>query len=408
MTIRAVDNWIDRYLEYHENTESAKQFHKWVAMSMIASVLRKKVHLSLGRIKVYPNMYVILVANPGIARKSQSIDFGIRFLSQIKGIHTSADSITREALLQDLEACAEKSPLPDGGEFRHASMSIISKEFESFLGHKTDNTRMLVLLTDLFDGSDAPWRYRTKQSGDSTVPAVFVNLLGATTPDSLAQQLPVSAIGGGLTSRILFIWASNKEKKIPIPTESLELLDLKEKLILDLDRISNLTGRFLFTKESKDFWIKWYNGYEELSPKRTCTDTSFDGWYSRKPMYILKVSQIISAAITSSLDIELAHLKRAIVEIESVELEMGRAFKAVGRSTITADVATVIDIVKSHNIIQEKKLLGIVWRDIDAQKFDNVVSTAIRSGKIRRDFNKDGRKVNNLLIKGTYYEYVGD
>jgi len=155
-------------------------------------------------------------------------------------------------------------------------LSIISKEFESFLGHKTDNTKMLVLLTDLFDGSDTPWRYRTKQSGSNEIPPVYLNLLGATTPDSLAQQLPASAIGGGLTSRILFIWGAGKYKKIAIPTDSVELNELKHKLILDLDRISNLTGTFIFTNEAKDYWVDWYNAYEEMNPHRICNDHSFD------------------------------------------------------------------------------------------------------------------------------------
>ena len=76
---RQTADWINSYLDYTFNTESAKIFHKWVALSMIAAVLRKKAHLSLGRIKIYPNMYVVLVADPGRARKSQAIDFGLIF-----------------------------------------------------------------------------------------------------------------------------------------------------------------------------------------------------------------------------------------------------------------------------------------------------------------------------------------
>ena len=399
--MRALENWVDSYLEYYEDTESARAFHRWTAMSLIAAVLRKKTHLSLGRISIYPNMYIVFVAPPGTARKSQAIDFGLKILREIKGIHLSAESITREALLQDLEGCKDTTPLPTGGEMEHSSMSIISKEFESFLGHKTDNTKMLVLLTDLFDGSDEPWRYRTKQSGSNEVPPVYINLLGATTPDSLAQQLPASAIGGGLTSRILFIWGTGKYKKCPIPVESLELRELKKKLVLDLDRISNMAGTFIFTKEAKDFWIDWYNNYEELDPRRLCLDNSFDGWYSRKPMYILKIAQICSAAETSSLDITVSHLQRAIKEIETVEVDMGRAFKQVGRSDITSDVAAIVEIVKAHGLITEKKLLGMVWRDIDARKFENVITTACRSGKVKRDYDQpDKREI--------YYRYLED
>jgi len=73
---------------------------------------------------------------------------------------------------------------------------------------------MLVLLTDLFDCEELPWKYRTKHSGSNVIPSVFLNLVAATTPDALASALPSTAIGGGLTSRIMFIWADKKYKKV--------------------------------------------------------------------------------------------------------------------------------------------------------------------------------------------------
>ena len=134
--IRKLSNWLDAYAEYTEETESAPMFHRWVSLSMISAVLRKKVWLSLGRIKVFPNMYIVLVAEPGIARKSQAISYGVDLLNEVPGIVLSADAVTKEAMLQDLEAGAVDEVLPNGTNFRHASLNIISKEFESFLGQR--------------------------------------------------------------------------------------------------------------------------------------------------------------------------------------------------------------------------------------------------------------------------------
>jgi hypothetical protein len=117
-----------------EKVEPAKIFDKWTGMSIIAASLRKKVMLSLGRIRVYPNLYIVFVAEPGVARKTQAVNFGVEFLSNILQIVISADSTTREALLEDLEKSATDEPMPDGSIFRHASISICSGEFESFLG----------------------------------------------------------------------------------------------------------------------------------------------------------------------------------------------------------------------------------------------------------------------------------
>lgn len=399
---RSLSNWLKGYLEYTSGTESAKIFHQWVGLSMISCALRKKIHLSLGRLKIYPNMYVVLVAEPGRARKSQAIDFGLPFIRKIEEITVSADAITREALLQDLELCAFDSRMPDDSLFRHSSLNIISKEFESFLGQRSDNTRMLVLLTDLFDCSEIPWRYRTKHSGTNTVSSVYLNLLGATTPASLASSLPSSAIGGGLTSRILFVWADEKEKKVAIPVETLEALQLKRELDKDFFAISQMAGTYIFSNSARDYWIDWYETYEDLDTSRLCTDPSFNGWYSRKPMYILKVAMLCAAAESNSLDLLPAHLTQAIKYIESIEYNMGNAFKAVGRSLVTAEVDLVMNTIRENKEISEHQLMQDVWRDLDAAKFDNVIQTVIRTGRVKREFQTTGPK------RGTWYVYLSD
>ncbi len=383
---RKLKNWLDSYVEYTENTESAKIFHPWIGRSMVAAALRKKVWLHLGRIKVFPNLYVILVAEPGIVRKSQSISYGVDILNEITNIELSADAITKEALLQDLEACASDEQMPNGDMFRHSSLSVISREFESFLGQKQENTKMLVLLTDLFDCQELPWKYRTKNSGTNIIPSVYLNILGATTPESLASSLPITAIGGGLTSRIIFIWGSEKNKKIPIPYLSPELYERREALINDLTVISRISGGYNFSSECQTEWERWYMRFEERSPARVCKDPAFNGWYSRKPMFVLKLAVINAAVKHSELIIEWNDVDQAIIELEIAEKAMSKTFVAVGRSDISPEVNMVASIIEAEGIISEPALLQRIWRDVDAKKFENVIDTVIRRGLARRGY----------------------
>lgn len=382
---RKLDNWLEAYMEYTRDTESAPLFHKWVAISTLAAVLRKKTWLNFGRLRMYPNLYIVLVAEPGIARKTQAISYGNRLLSEIAGVATSSDAITKEALIQELEQVAADEPMPDGTTFRHASLNVISREFESFLGQKKENTKMLVLLTDLFDCEELPWKYKTKSSGSNIAPAVFLNLLGATTPESLASCLPPSAIGGGLTTRMIFVWASGRTKRVPIPENPSQ--PLKEALIHDLSVISRIAGAYEFSPTCRQEWINWYNSYDERSPRRICRDPAFNGWYSRKQMFIQKLAIIISASRSNSLVLEWETFEEAIDYLEEVELRMGKTFSAIGRSDITSDVDLIMSIVQQHKVISEKALLHMVWRDIDSKKFDNVIDTAIRNGSVERRFH---------------------
>lgn len=387
MATRLLPDWIEGYLEYTEETEPARAFHLWTAFYIMAAALRKKVRLSMGRFNIYPNLYVVFVANPGIARKSQAINFGLDFLKDIPDIRLSAESITKEALLVDLELSSVQDQFPDGTLITHSSLNIVSKEFESFLGQKKENTKMLVMLTDLFDAQELPFKYRTKHSGDNVIPSVYLNLIAATTPDSLASSLPSSAIGGGLTSRILFIWAERKRKKKSRPVLTDKEKAMKAKLMSDLFIISRITGEYTFSKDAGEFYDRWYNAYEENEPTRLCKDPSFDGWYSRKPLYCLKTALCVAASRSNDLVLRQEHLEEAIGQIESVERDMGHVFRAIGKSVVVNEVDIAYQVISNHKVISEEDLLRITYRDIDSNKFNNVIQTLTRSGKVRRTFS---------------------
>jgi hypothetical protein len=403
MMARSLPDWLKAYQTLQANTEPAAIFDKWVGYSVIASALRKKVSLPLGRINIYPSMYVVFVAEPGIARKSQAISYGLSIMSTIPEIVCSADASTKEALLDDLETSAMDSIMPNNDSFRHSSLNIISKEFESFLGQKKENTKMLVLLTDLFDCQELPWKYRTKHSGSNIIPSVFINLLAATTPDSLASSLPPTAVGGGLTSRILFVWADAKKKKVPKPELTPGEVQLRELILKDFYLISLMAGQFKFDKNADKKWDEWYMQYEELDPSRICKDPSYNGWYSRKPLYILKVSILAAASKSDDMILTWDLIEEAMGDIEELELQMGNVFRSIGKSVVASEVDTVMQLIRVRKVITEKQLLSMTHRDIDSDKFDNVIATASRTGKVTRRYRGPKGEIGDI-----WYYWTGD
>jgi len=388
---RLLPDWINAYMKFTENTEPARQFQLWTGLSLIASALRKKVKLELGRLSIYPNMYVVFVAEPGVARKSQAIDFGMPFLENVPEIIKSADATTPQAIMDDLEKCAgQEEVMPDGSTLHHSSLSIVSREFESFLGQKKENSKMLTLLTDLFDSKELPWVYRTKHSGSNKIPSPFLNMLAATTPESLASCLPSTAIGGGLTSRMIFVYAEKRSKKCAIPIKTEEVLALEDALTKDLWKIARMVGTYKFDDEAREKWVSWYNEYEELDINRICKDPSFNGWYSRKPTYILKVSQICAASVSDEFIMKWEYIERATQLVESIESGMGYVFRAIGKSVVASEVDMVTKLIRTHRKIKEEYLLSLIWRDIDASKFDIVINTILKQGIAKRDYAKDG------------------
>ena len=73
---------------------------------------------------------------------------------------------------------------------------------------------------------------------------MWANLLGATTPHAINAYLPLEAIGGGVTSRIVFVYADGKKKIVIMPSYD---EDLKKALLQDLKEIHALVGSFGYT-----------------------------------------------------------------------------------------------------------------------------------------------------------------
>ena len=107
------------------NTEPPDIFHRWCAVSCLAACLQRKCVLPWGRLRFYPNLYVILIAPPGRTRKSTAMDPVMQFLEQPSlNIHMAAESVTREQLIRELLNSQEFTQNVDGKMVGHCSMTI--------------------------------------------------------------------------------------------------------------------------------------------------------------------------------------------------------------------------------------------------------------------------------------------
>lgn len=383
---RMLNDWLDSYLVYTSHTESAKVFHKWVGLSTIASVLQRKTWFQFGMFKVFPNIFVVLTAEPGKARKTQAIRMGQDLLSEIANVKMAADVTTIQALFMDMEDSVQESYI-DGCPVRHSSITISSDEFESFLGQKGDNALMIIQLTNLYDCKDGMFKYRVKSSPSNTIPNPWLNLVAGSTPDSLALSFPMSAIGGGLGSRILFVWADEREKPVAIPYHGGDK-DMRSNLIADLEDMMQIKGGLSFSKESAQWWINWYDNYDMSDPNRICTNAKFSAWYSRKPTLVKKVALLCAASSRHPEAIEIEDFIRSLSLIEEAETRMELAFQGVGKNEHAAEIKLLETIVSSYGEISEEKLFQICWRDVGADKFDIIFPTLAKKGTVERVYKR--------------------
>lgn len=378
---RKLTNWLDSYLEYTFDSEPPEIYHKWVAVSTVASVLKRKCMIHWGPLRFYPNMYIVLVGPPGKARKGTAMAYGKNFLVRAQ-VAMAAESITREALVREIFDAADTVQDKDDATKLsfHSSLTVVAPELVVFLGY--NQQQLMMDLTDWFDcghGPEGRWTYRTKTQGSDEIIGVWVNLIGATTPDLLRSSLSMDAIGGGLTSRIIFVYAPDRGKLCPAPFASKAMLQLEEDLYYDLEEIHHLQGQFKPTPEFVDLWIEWYlkNGNAEIF-----SEPSLLPYLERRPLHVMKLSMILNAMRTSSMEMEPQDLERAIEMIEEVERDMPKVFSGMGQSPYAAVMSKIMELIAIRGTTTKQELLSRFYTDVDERVMDVIINTLKESGYI--------------------------
>ena len=372
MPSRKVNDWIEGFLKLTDNTEASLQYRKWTAISIIASALRRKCYLDWGSVgQFYPNMYIVLVGPSG-ARKTTAMRLGEYFLDQL-GIAKSSEAITREALIQELEGALS---IDGDDQYQHSSLTVFAEELTVFLGYRNDE--LMSNLCTWFDCKDV-WTYKTKGSGTNDVIGVWVNILGATTPRLIRSNLPLDAIGGGLASRIIFVYSQRKAKTIAFPFLSDADKALRGKLLDDFHIISGLKGGFKFTEDFRDDWIEWYARQE--TDDKFMDHPLFDGYSSRRPGHLLKLCMILSASANNSMVITREVFNRAKKYLEEVERDMPLTFAGLGASKSSDLQFQMMRLIERRQYISKAELFRVFGSDLDStDHFDQVMGLLTGKG----------------------------
>jgi len=379
---RKLADWLDSYMIYTNNSEPPKLYHTWTAISTVAAALQRKCVMNWGPIQFYPNMYVVLCGPAGRARKGTAMSYGKNFLSRL-GIKMAAESITREALVREIMNAQTTEIDTETGEMTfHSSLTVYAPELVVFLGY--NQQQLMMDLTDWFDcgsGPDGKWTYRTKHQGTDEIVGIWINLIGATTPDLLRSCLSMDAIGGGLTSRIIFVYEPDKFQSCPAPFLSQAEKDLSESLYYDLEQIHMMKGVFKPSKDFIDLWVDWYIKSDQQHP---FDDPHLAPYCERRPVHVMKLALILSACHTDSMIVTADDLSRSIRTIEQTERNMPKTFSGIGKSPHAEVLSKVMNEIGLAGEISMRELQQKFYHDADARVLELIVQTLSGMGFITR------------------------
>lgn len=329
----------------------------------------------------FPNFYIVFVAPPGVVSKSTTADVAMELLHEIPGINFGPDVITWQALVTHLASATENFQIGDEW-IPMSAITCVASELGNLLN--PNDREMVDLLITLWDGRKSLQKV-TKMSGNDSVEAPWVNIIGCTTPHWIAANVPESMIGGGFTSRCVFIYADTKDKFVPYIRRVIDpdSRGVKQKLIQDLERISLICGEYELTPEAYAWGESWYtNLWTERPPG--LEDERFGGYISRKQTMLHKLGIVIAASSRNELVITDEDLKLADLMITDVEPDMPKVFSRIGRSDISVQVDRFLAYLRRRQRVPYEEAYRFIHAHFpDATQFESILAGLYRAGYVR-------------------------
>lgn len=375
--VRLLDNWLAAYLDLTEETEPPQSFHLWTAITLIGAMLGRKCEVRLGPETFFPNLYTILIGPPGV-RKGTAIKYGTDILKEIEDVRRAPDAVTKEQLIAEFELVADSINM-NGNLFNHSSLLVVAPELVVFI--KENDHERLGYLCQLYDGLDR-FEYKTKTSTNQYIVNPGLWILGATTPNWIEIAMKQLGVGGGMTSRTIFVFAAKKGKHISATELPPFNPSLKSKLINDLGAIKQMAGQFSFSGEAEQVYNNWYYGeYKETG----IDDTRFASYWERLPSMVIKVSMVVSASRRDDMLIRPSDVVQSIRMFREIHPEMPQAFGAMGKNIMGSQTEMVRCILREKKRAYRHEILRTLHMHISERDYWSIKNTLLAERFCRRE-----------------------
>jgi hypothetical protein len=373
---------------------------KWSAISAVAGALERKIWVRMNRMNLYPNMYILLIAEPGIGKTVSASQAEILWRG-LEEHHVAPTNATKAALIDVLAESQRKiimpTQSPDFDTF-HA-LNIMAGEFGAFIP-MWDN-EFIQTLTTLWDGGHYSERKRTGAL-KIDIPRPLLNMLACATPDFMNNFMPEGAWNQGFASRLMMIfsgqvvlgdlWSEDNHANA--------MGDHYDKLQSDLKAIGNMYGKMEFTPEAGGTFTDWYKSGMLPVPNHT----KLQSYLPRRAVHLAKICMTRAAAQGNML-ITLNDYKWSLDTLLEAEYFMPDIFRAMsggkGQSAAMDEVWRFCFMCwgKEKKPTAQHRLVNFLAERVPSHSILQVLETMVLARMLKEEIGVDGKKAYAPLTK---------
>jgi hypothetical protein len=314
-------------------------------------------------------MYTILVGNPGIG-KGAAVNPALTILKEANTANVLSDRLTMEYVLEKLsKGFTSPTQLPGSGITftTDASAMIFSPELSIFI---TASQITLPILTDLWDAREGDFDYGTRHKGSYKIHSPCISMLAGSTAEWLIGSIPASAVGGGFTRRVNFVYAKKKARSVPWPAIN-AAANWKQGLVNDLRHISALRGAIRLDTPARPLFERLYND----SDVDEFTDAATAGYVASRWAQTTKLAMVLSVAESDDLVVTKKHWEEAEARIEVVSKDIKMVFRGVGQSDLVQAADKVLRFLEMRAAANRSEIMQVMWQDCNSMELDVILAT---------------------------------
>ena len=391
MARRLSNGVIEAICKYTEDTEVPAIFSIWAGVSTVSAILGRDCFVDQGFFVIYPNVYIILVAGSARCRKSTAVNIARDFIGQVEpSVNALSQKMTPESLIGTLSGM-----MGDTGSQQIVPSAVgvaISDELSTLIDRNSFKSGLIALLTNLYDCSD--FEYSTRGRGKELVKNPCLSMLGASTIQWIKESIPEIAIGGGFTSRIIFVYKDKREKLVYWPTMSDELKLLREDIIHDLNEIAKMRGPMVLHDAAREIYKDEYERFYLHSP--LMDNLGLSGYANRRHHILLKVAISVSAASSDERIITEKHMIIALSLLKKAEEAMPLVLRAMVSEKVGDIFEEILAFILAKKTITKPLLIRQFRHKMTAAELDIYMRTLEEEGIVKIEY--DGKTIRYTYV----------
>lgn len=385
----AWQDFIGLFLDFSEGALSPALFRKWTAIALVAGALERRVWAKNGPRLVYPNLYTLLVAPPGVGK---SIIEEARGLwtectepgTKLGAFHVAPDSMTKASLVDSIAKARAVRIVPAGPPLTYHSLLIPAEEFSVLL--PAYDMEYIGTLNSIFNNKALHEEVRrTGTVKELSIVNPQINILGGVQPSFLGSVFPEEAWASGFARRIIMIY-SNETPRQSIFFEPELPAGARENLLGIMGKMSQFYGAMRWVPEAAEAIDAWHCNGAPPRPQHS----KLTHYCNSRTLHALKLSIVSAVSRTGRLVIEKEDVERAIAWLLEAEHLMPDIFREMAGKSDTAVLeelryfVTAVWNKQGRKAVEGHLLWDFLAQRLPSDKIERVLLAAERANVVVR------------------------